>query len=97
MRTKFNKVLNIEPKIYNLSYIALAGGIVTGVTGACLFGFSGFFGGFTVGFVIGKKLGEGIWAGNVQRYLYRNLPAAFTLGITGSPKSIPPSHIRRLL
>lgn len=97
MRTTFNKCLNTEPKIYNISYVSIMGGASTGITGACLYGFLGFFGGFVIGFVIGKKVGEGWWSGNIQRYMYWNLPSFFTLSIIGKEKSIPPSHIRRLL
>ena len=97
MRTTFNKCLNTEPKIYNISYVSLMGGASAGITGACLYGFLGFFGGFVVGFVVGKKAGEAWWVGSIQRYIYWNLPHFFTSVMIEKGESIPPSHVRKLL
>lgn len=95
-KTKFNKCLNIEPKLYNFSISSLVGAGVAGLVGAFIWGFLGFFILFGAGFYLGKKAGEGWWSGSIQRYMYWNLPAFFTLGVIGKTKSVPPSHIRRL-
>jgi hypothetical protein len=95
-RTKFNKCLNLEPKIYNFSIVALITGSVAGIMGAALYGFVAFFALFGAGFWGGKIFGEAWWIGRIQRFIYWNFPSFICRSIMGL-KSLPPSYIRTLL
>jgi hypothetical protein len=92
-RVKFSNCLNKEIRFWNIPLGSLIGGGIIG--GSCWMtkGIFWFFGGGAAGFLLGGWLMRQWWLGNVQRYLYWNLPSWL---ITGN-KNIPDSSMRNLM
>lgn len=92
-KVKFNRVLNKENKYYNLSASSIVG---AGICGIFAMGVKGLIWGFcagAVGFIIGRHLGIAWWKGDIQRYMYWQLP----LNILGLKKSVPTSDKQNMM
>lgn len=91
MRTRFNRCMNLEVRIYGQSLFGIIGCVIGFIVGA---GFINILAGLVAAagsFVVGSFLGKKWHSGELQRKFYKNLPFAKEIIC---PK-IPSSHHTR--
>ena len=92
-RVRFNNCLNKETKYWNVPLGALIGCAFLGGMLVLFKGILWGFGGAASGFIIGTLVAKAWWQGNLQRFLYWNLPLSKIL----FTKRFPQSHMRVLM
>ncbi|RYE27411.1 MAG: hypothetical protein EOP45_01270 [Sphingobacteriaceae bacterium] len=86
-RVKFNSCLNKETKYYNTSLGTLVGGGVCGFVTLVIKGLVWSFVVGGIGMYLGSWLGTQWWLGNIQRWVYWQLPVSNWLFKSKLPKS----------
>ena len=88
-----NRALNTEIKYYGLSYLGIIGASIIGCCVWIHFGMTFGIMGFVVGYGVAAVAAKGWHTGNVQRFIYWQLPCGSLFG----GKYLPKSHHRCLL
>ena len=88
-----NRALNAEIKYYGLSYLGIIGASIIGFCIWARFGMTFGIMGFPVGYSIAAVAAKAWHSGNVQRFIYWQLPSSSLFG----GKYLPKSHHRCLL